>query len=153
MSFTTPNGTHGISMKPNRLMKWFMARQAKAIRRGKEKTMGFTALVLVLSGRKTGATYETPVGYWAQPDGSWLICASAGGAAKHPAWYRNLAAAPDSARVVIAGREIPVSAEELHGAEREAGWERIVTAVPRFAGYTKKTDRELPVSRLTRRQD
>jgi deazaflavin-dependent oxidoreductase (nitroreductase family) len=153
MSFTTPNGTYGITMKPNRVMGWFMARQAKAIRRGKQKMMGFTALVLITTGRKTGKTYETPVAYWAQPDGSWLICASAAGAKNHPAWYRNLAAARDTARVVIAAEEIPVTAEELHGDERTAGWEHIIQSSPRFADYTKKTDRELPVIRLTRRRD
>ncbi|WP_240978397.1 nitroreductase/quinone reductase family protein [Planctomonas sp. JC2975] len=113
--------------------------------------MGFTALVLITAGRKSGNIYETPVAYWSEPDGTWLICASAAGATKHPSWYRNLAAAPDEARVVIAGEEIPVSAEELHGAEREAGWEQIIHEAPRFADYTKKTDRELPVIRLTRR--
>jgi deazaflavin-dependent oxidoreductase (nitroreductase family) len=91
------------------------------------------------------------MGYWEEPAGSWLICASAAGAAKHPAWYRNLAAAPDSARIIIAGEEIAVAAEELHGDERAAAWKRITDDAPRFADYTKKTDRELPVIRLSRR--
>lgn len=49
------------------------------------------------------------------------------------------------------GTEIPVTAQQLHGAEREAAWQSITTAVPRFAGYEAKTDREIPVIRLTRR--
>jgi deazaflavin-dependent oxidoreductase (nitroreductase family) len=151
MTFTTPDGTYGIRMKPNRVMKWFMARQAGAIRRGRQKMMGLPALVLITTGRKTGKTYETPIAYWAEPSGTWLVCASAGGARRHPAWYRNLAASPDTAKVVIAGEAIPVAAEELHGAERDAAWTHIVHTAPRFEEYTKKTDRELPVIRLTKR--
>ncbi|MDL9978860.1 nitroreductase/quinone reductase family protein [Microbacterium sp. ASV49] len=154
MTFTTPDGTYGITMKPNRLMRWFMHRQTSAIRRGKQgKMMGFAVLALITTGRKSGKTYETPMGYWEEPAGTWVICASAAGAAKHPAWYRNLAAAPDSAHIVIAGEEIAVSAEELHGTERDAAWKRIIDEAPRFAGYTEKTDRELPVIRLTRRSN
>jgi deazaflavin-dependent oxidoreductase (nitroreductase family) len=137
-------------MKPNGMARWFMARQVKAIRKGREKMMGFPALVLVTVGRKTGRTLETPVAYWTLPDGSWIVCASASGAMKHPHWYRNIAAHPDLT-AVIAGREIPVHAEELHGDERDAAWATIVTRAPRFASYTKKTDRELPVIRLTQR--
>jgi deazaflavin-dependent oxidoreductase (nitroreductase family) len=152
MTFTTPDGTYGITMKPNRLMRWFMHRQTNAIRRGKQTKMrGVDVLALITAGRKSGKTYETPMGYWEEPAGSWLICASAAGAAKHPAWYRNLAAAPDSARIIIAGEEIAVAAEELHGDERAAAWKRITDDAPRFADYTKKTDRELPVIRLSRR--
>lgn len=152
MAFTTPDGTYGITMKPNRAMRWFMARQVKAIRKGKQTTMmGIPVLVLVTVGRTSGKTYETPVGYWVQPGGAWLVCASAAGAAKNPAWYRNLAAAPDDARVVLAGQEISVTAQELHGADRDTGWRQITQTARRFEAYTKKTDRVLPVIRLTRR--
>jgi deazaflavin-dependent oxidoreductase (nitroreductase family) len=150
VSFTTPDGTYGITARSNRLMRGFIARQVKGIRKGREKMMGITALVLVTVGRKSGRTLETPVAYWTLPDGSWIVCASAAGATKHPHWYRNIAAHPDLT-AVIAGREIPVHAEELHGDARDAAWTTIVKSVPRFASYTKKTDRELPVIRLTER--
>jgi len=48
----------------------------------------------------------------------------------------------------MAGRKIAVTAEQLHGAEREEAWRQITTAVPRFAKDQQKTDRELPVIRL-----
>jgi len=34
---------------------------------------------------------------------------------------------------------------------REREWARVVADAPRFGGYAAKTDRELPVIRLTRR--
>lgn len=82
---------------------------------------------------------------------SWLIVASAAGAANNPAWYHNLSANPERASVVVGGRTVAVVAEELEGAERELAWERISTGWPRFAQYQDKTDRRLPVIRLTAR--
>ncbi len=77
--------------------------------------------------------------------------ASAGGAARNPAWYYNIAAHPDKVKVEIDGRTVPVTAEQLHGAEREQAWQQIIAAAPRFAGYQRKTDREIPVIRLVPR--
>ena len=153
MTFNTRNGTRGARQpKAGRLMKWFNERAAKRIRRKDGKFMGFNALVLTTFGAKSGAERANPVGWFpAGNDDSWLICASAAGGPKNPAWYYNLAAHPDKVTIEMAGRRIPVTAEQLHGAEREEVWQRIITATPRFAQYQVKTDRELPIIRLTRR--
>jgi hypothetical protein len=45
--------------------------------------------------------------------------ASAAGAARNPAWYYNLAAHPDKVWIETAGRKATVTAEQLHGAERD----------------------------------
>jgi hypothetical protein len=45
--------------------------------------------------------------------------ASAAGAARNPAWYHNLAAHPDQVWIETAGRKAAVTAEQLHGAERD----------------------------------
>ncbi|MEO3810961.1 nitroreductase/quinone reductase family protein [Sphaerisporangium sp. B11E5] len=125
----------------NRLM-------ARRIRR-KGAVMGFNALVLTTVGRKSGAERTTPVGWFPGPDGSYLIVASAAGAPGNPAWYLNLAANPDKIRIDVEGRTVAVTAEQLHGPEREQAWRQITSAAPRFASYQEKTDRELPVIRLT----
>jgi F420H(2)-dependent quinone reductase len=44
---------------------------------------------------------------------------------------------------------VAVSAVQLAGAERAAAWQRITAAQPRYAGYETKTDRQIPVIRLT----
>jgi hypothetical protein len=41
--------------------------------------------------------------------------------------------------------------QQLHGTEREAAWQTLATAIPRFGSYPEKTDREIPVIRLTAR--
>lgn len=69
----------------------------------------------------------------------------------NPAWYHNIAAHPDKVQIETSGREIAVIAEQLHGAEREEAWRQITAAVPRFAQYQQRTDRELPVIRLVTR--
>ncbi len=153
MSFTTPNGTRGARQpKAGRMLNWFNDRTAKRLRRKGGKFMGFDALVLTTIGAKSGAERSNPVGWFpAGDDDGWLIVASAAGAPKNPAWYYNIAAHPDKVTIEMAGRKIPVAAEQLHGAERDAAWQRITKAAPRFGQYETKTDRELPIIRLTRR--
>lgn len=44
-----------------------------------------------------------------------------------------------------------MTAEQLHGDERERAWQQISATMPRYAEYQTKTDREIPIIRLTRR--
>lgn len=110
------------------------------------------ALVLTTVGRKTGAERRTPLAYIPDGDGAWLVIAAYAGAATNPAWYHNLAAHPDHASIELDGATHPVIAEELHGSQREIAWQKITTANNRFAKYQDKTDRQLPVIRLTVRR-
>ncbi|MEU5646879.1 nitroreductase/quinone reductase family protein [Streptomyces milbemycinicus] len=148
MSFDTPSGTRG-TRQPGRAIKWFNKWSMRRIRRkGGAKLMGMDALVLTTVGRKSGEPRSTPVAWFPSEGGGWLIVASAAGAPKNPAWYYNLAAHPDKVRVEIGNRKTDVVAERLRGEEREKAWRQITTAMPRFAQYQVKTDRELPIIRL-----
>ncbi len=66
-----------------------------------------------------------------------------------------MAAIPVAVRSVAGGRfRLPLLARscgQLHGPEREAAWQQIITAAPRFAQYQRKTDRELPIIHLVPR--
>ena len=151
MSFDSRKGTRGNRQPAGRFFRWGNALMARRLRRSSNgKMMGFNALILHTVGRRTGEPRANPVGWWPGPDGSWLICASANAAVDNPAWYYNVAAHPDSVTIEVDGQTIPVTAEQLHGAERERAWQQIITNAPRFAQYQTKTDRELPVIRLTR---
>ena len=125
----------------------------KRVRRKGGRVMGMNALVLHTVGAKSGAERATPLAWFPGEDGSWLIAASAAGAQANPAWYHNLAAHPDKVHIEIDGGKVPVTAEQLHGPDRETAWQTIVTATPRFAQYQVKTDREIPVIRLTPRPE
>jgi deazaflavin-dependent oxidoreductase (nitroreductase family) len=153
MSFDTRAGTRGARQpRAGLMMRWVNKMAASRIRRtGKMTGMGFNALILTTVGARSGAQRSNPVGWFPGDDDTWLIVASAAGAARNPAWYHNIAAHPDQVKIELNGRTIPVTAEQLHGADRDQAWQRITTAVPRFAAYQRKTDRELPIIHLTPR--
>ena len=154
MSFDMPTGTRG-GWQPRTggpVGRWLTKLSINQIRRkGKAPGLGFDALVLTTVGAKSGLERTTPVGWFPGEDGSWLIVASAAGARRNPAWYHNIAAHPDEVRIEVPGQKIAVTAEELHGAEREEAWRQITTAAPRYASYEQKTDRVIPIIRLRRR--
>jgi deazaflavin-dependent oxidoreductase (nitroreductase family) len=148
MSFDSPAGTRGGRQpRAGLLLRWLNRTAASRFRRT-GKMMGMSGLILTTVGARSGAERTSPVGWWPGPDSGWLIVAAANGAARNPAWYHNIAAHPDDVQIEVDGRRIPVTAEQLHGAERAQAWQQIATAAPRFAQYQAKTDRELPVIRL-----
>jgi len=143
---TTRGGTRGARSPRGALLNFANRMTIKRIRKNSSSEM----LVLTTVGRKSGAVRETPVRWFPGGEGSWLIVASANGAATNPAWYYNLAAAPD-VTVDVQGRRVQVTATQLAGEERAAAWKQITAAAERFAGYQQKTDRELPILRLAPR--
>jgi hypothetical protein len=62
----------------------------------------------------------------------------------------NLAKNPDKVFLQVRGERYRVRPASLHGADRAAAWKRITSEMPNFAEYQTKTDREIPVVRLTR---
>lgn len=149
MGFDTADGTHGARRPKGRLLQWGNRVVARVLRRTGGRVMGIDMLVLTTVGRRTGEERRSPLSSFPGPDGTWLIVASANGAAANPAWYHNLAAHPDRVRAEVGGRSTPVVATQLTGGERAQAWRDIVAAGPRFAQYQRRTDRELPVIRLT----
>jgi deazaflavin-dependent oxidoreductase (nitroreductase family) len=111
--------------------------------------MGMNVLLLTTVGRHTNARRENPVGWFPDGDDAWLIVASNEGSAQNPAWYLNIAAHPDQVWIELPDRKLQVTAEELHGPQRDESWRRIVAAEPRYGRYQAETDRQLPVIRLT----
>lgn len=103
-------------------------------------------------GANSGQPRTSVVMGFPEGDDSWLIVASRGGTADHPSWFYNLAANPDRVEVEAQGRKSAATAQTLAGEERAEAWARIKTVQPRFAGYEQKTDRQLPVIRLTARR-
>jgi deazaflavin-dependent oxidoreductase (nitroreductase family) len=151
MSFDTPAGTRGARQPSGPFFRWMNKVMSHRLRRKGGRMMGFNALILTTVGAKSGAKRTNPVGWFPGQDGTWLIVASAAGAARNPAWYYNIAVHPNEVQVEMDGRTIPVTAEQLHGAERDEAWQQIAAAAPRFAQYEQKTDRVLPVIRLVPR--
>ena len=148
MGFTTPQGTYGARMPHGPVMRAANVVASWLTRRSRGTAMGMNLLVLTTVGRRTGERRSTPVVRFDGGGGTWLVVASANGDAKHPAWYLNLAADPHAV-VEVGGRRVEVVASELEGVEREDAWRRIVAAASQFGKYETRTDRRIPVVRLT----
>ena len=153
MSFMMPRGTRGVRISGGAkvLIRWVNKLMAGRIGKNGKAFGSMPALVLTTVGRKSGELRRAPLAYIPDGDGSWLIIAAYAGAVNNPAWYHNLAAHPDRVSVELDGRTHHVTVEELHGPQRERAWNQIVAANKRFAQYQDKTDRQLPVIRLTAR--
>ena len=113
------------------------------------RVLGAPTLLLTTVGARTGRTRTKPVAYFPNGDDKWLIVASAAGAARHPAYYLNMAKNPDRIWVEVGRRKLRVKAESLSGASHEEAWRRIVSQSPGFQAYQDKTDRLIPIVRLT----
>ena len=110
---------------------------------------GMRLLQLTTVGAKSGQKRVTTLAWVPDGDNAWLITGSAGGAATHPAWCFNLAKNPDNVWIQIGDRKIKVRPESLRGAEREDAYRRFERTTKSYSGYPQKTDREIPVFRLT----
>ncbi|MBM3666295.1 MAG: nitroreductase family deazaflavin-dependent oxidoreductase [Actinobacteria bacterium] len=105
---------------------------------------GDAEIALVESvGRKSGKHRTHPL--ICRDDGADLtIVASKGGVDRHPAWYLNLMASPETT-VWWRGKQRRMRAREAAGDERERLWERMVEVYPDYAAYQRRTERRIPV--------
>ena len=147
----TPGGTRGgRSVPSNALTRGMMRAMTSWHRRSGDKFQGMDLLYLTTVGAKTGQKRQSTVARFADGEDAWLIVASAGGSAQHPAWYHNIAAHPDQVWAEVGGRQVRVTPTQLDGEARAQAWQRITQSQPRYLGYEQKTDRAIPVIRLTR---
>jgi deazaflavin-dependent oxidoreductase (nitroreductase family) len=109
---------------------------------------GKPLVLLTTRGRKTGRERTVPVVCF-EEGSQRVVIASMGGAPQHPAWYHNLVANPD-VEVQFGADIYPARAVIVEGEERAELWKKVVSAMPRFGDYQKKTDRVIPVVRLER---
>jgi len=150
----TPRGSFGWKMPklPPFLMNLFM-RVAIVVYRvlgDRLRIWGQPLILITTVGAKTGLERRTIVCRFTDTiPNSWLVVASFGGSVQHPAWYFNLARNPDKVQIQISGRTLAVRASSLGGEERQHAWDHIVALAPGYNGYKQKTDRQIPIVRLT----
>ena len=144
-----PGGTRGARTPPRLVMKILLPIMERLHRRSGDRFNGSDLLYLHTVGARSGQPRTSPVARMDDGKGGVLVVASFGGAQQHPGWYHNIVAHPDQVSVEYGGRTQRVTVRQLAGDERAEAWTRITEQVPRFAGYETKTDRELPVLRLT----
>lgn len=131
----------------SRLNTWVY--RASGGRLGGRFMYGAPVLLLVTTGRKSGAPRTAPLLYLA--DGAnYVVVASKGGMSQHPLWYRNLEANPD-VEVEIGGEVKPMRARTANAAEKKKLWPRLVEMYPPYASYQARTERKIPVVLLSPR--
>jgi deazaflavin-dependent oxidoreductase (nitroreductase family) len=154
----TPDGTYGTKMPGGKVLQKLFEPLAKrsieSYRRtgGKNRMsamMKFPIVLVTTKGAKSGEQRTVTLGGFADGADAWLVVASAGGAARHPAWFNNMVKHPDDVWLEVGNRKMKVSGESLTGAEREGALARITAISSQYAKYPSKTDREIPIVRLT----
>ncbi|HET9202893.1 MAG TPA: nitroreductase family deazaflavin-dependent oxidoreductase [Acidimicrobiia bacterium] len=156
MSVTlSSSGTRGVTIpgfaKPLMAVGMGISHLAFGLLGDRMKIQGRPLLELTTVGARTGKRRRVILAWFDDPanPGARIIVGSNGGATRHPGWCHNLAHNPDKAWIEVGGEEIKVRPDSLHDGERAAHWARIVALAPGYGGYTEKTDREIPVIRLT----
>ena len=92
---------------------------------------GNPMILMTMTGARSGRSLTTPLTYCADGDDC-LVMASAGGSPHHPQWYFNLVANPGI--TVERGTETYDALAILtSGDQRQAAYDRMTTALPRFA--------------------
>jgi F420H(2)-dependent quinone reductase len=104
---------------------------------------GLNVLLLTTTGRKSGIRRTTPLGYF-EDSGGYVIIGSNAGFETHPAWFHNLKSNPQ-VQIEIRDRKLDANAEIIDSETRRALWARLIAMSPQYAGYEKKTTREIPL--------
>jgi len=106
-------------------------------------------LLLEHVGAKSGQRRTSPLVYIRDGDDV-VIVASKGGYPKHPAWFHNLRANPET--LVQIGRERrAVRARVATAAERPRLWDAAMRTYAGYRDYQARTEREIPLVVLERR--
>ena len=100
-------------------------------------------LLLDHVGAKSGTKRTTPLSYLEDGDDV-VIVASKGGAPRHPAWFHNLSANPDTT-IQVGSRRTPVRARVATAEERARLWPKVVDLYGGYQGYQDRTKREIPL--------
>jgi F420H(2)-dependent quinone reductase len=100
-------------------------------------------LLLDHVGAKSQTKRTTPLLYIRDGDDV-VIVASKGGNPRHPAWYHNLRANPDTT-VQIDSRRQQVHARTANAPERARLWPMVVSAYGGYDTYQERTPREIPL--------
>lgn len=109
--------------------------------------IGAPTMLLETTGRKSGAKRLSPL-LFARDGGTVIVVGSNFGQDHHPAWTGNLLAEPQ-ATVKIGGKNIPMTAQLLEGAEAEAAYQKMNDVAAVYSVYRGRTARAIRVFRLT----
>lgn len=107
--------------------------------------MNMPVLALTTIGRRSGRPHTVLLTSPIQEGDALVVVASRGGDDKPPAWLLNLQANPDVKVAVQGGPAQPRQARVATAAERARLWPLVTADHSNYAGYQKRTSREIPL--------
>ncbi|MDP4692560.1 MAG: nitroreductase family deazaflavin-dependent oxidoreductase [Ilumatobacteraceae bacterium] len=110
---------------------------------------GVPCLLLTTTGRKSGAQRRCALIY-GMDGNDYIVVASRGGDANHPLWYKNMLNTPQ-VTLQVKGDVFQATASTIaEGANRDRLWNAMAAIWPDYNTYAEKTERRIPLVRLTR---
>jgi deazaflavin-dependent oxidoreductase (nitroreductase family) len=106
---------------------------------------GMPSLELTTIGRKTGQPRKVMLTAPLQEGSTLVVVASRGGDDQHPAWFLNLRDNPAVQVRVVGQPSRPMTARIAKPEERDRMWPIIAGKYRNYAGYQKRTDRQIPL--------
>ena len=106
---------------------------------------GMPSLELTTVGRKSGKPRSVMLTSPLREGDGYVVVASRGGDAVHPAWYLNLCDNPAVEVQVVGQPKRTMRARVATAEERARMWPIITGKHRNYAGYQKRTDREIPL--------
>jgi len=103
-----------------------------------------TAVKLHTIGSSSGKQRSTMLSAPISDEGRFVLVASKGGDDRHPQWYQNLVANPE-VELTVHDRTFRMRARTATPAEKAELWPTIIKVNPGYAGYQRKTERDIPV--------
>lgn len=109
-----------------------------------KQVFGMPAVELHTTGRKSGQRRSVMLTAPIMEPGRIVLIASKGGDDRHPDWYHNIVAQPE-VEVTINGETTAMRTRTADAAEKAELWPTIVAAYKGYAGYQRRTERDIPV--------
>ncbi|MDT5036365.1 MAG: hypothetical protein QOE03_1550 [Micromonosporaceae bacterium] len=106
---------------------------------------GMPVLQLVTTGRRSGTPRTVMLTSPLQEGAAYVVVASRGGDDRDPAWFLNLRDTPQVQVAVQGGPPTPMLASVATPQERARLWPQIAGRYRNYAGYQKRTQREIPL--------
>ena len=148
-----------VWLSTNRIMTWLIKHVASPLdpyifkaTNGRLTSMGppsMPMLTLTTMGRRSGRPRSVHLACL-EREGDYLVVASAMGQDRHPAWRYNIEANPE-VEIQVCGNCFAARAQVLADVEKQAVWGDILEAIPQMNVYEARTERNIPVIRLSRR--
>ena len=111
--------------------------------------LGMPVVELTTTGRKSGQPRAVMLTSPLQEGSTFVVVASRGGDDNPPAWLLNIEASGDVQVATNGGEPQPYRARVATAEERARMWPRLTADHKNYAGYQKKTSREIPLVLLT----